>query len=149
MSKLIEIDLRPDEKTLRQFGFIAFFGFGFVAAIAWYEALVFSFGLGEARPIVAGGFAGLGVLALLLGLVWPKANLPIYVGLTIVAYPIGFVLSFVILGVLFYLVLTPVGLFFRLIGRDGLQVRPDPSAKSFWIDREGRQRDAASYFKQF
>ena len=148
MSKMIEINLRPDEKTLRQFGFIAFFGFGFVAAIAWYEALVFSFGLGEARPIVAGGFAGLGVLALLLGLVWPKANLPIYVGLTIVAYPIGFVLSYVIMGTLFFLLITPVGLFFKLTGRDPLHRRYEPELASYWIDSRP-DRPKESYFKQF
>ena len=50
MSKMIEINLNPDAGTLRQFGFIALVGFGFVAAIAWFEVLVFSFGLGAARP---------------------------------------------------------------------------------------------------
>lgn len=148
MSKLIEIDLRPDERTLRQFGFIAFFGFGFVAAIAWFELLVFSFGLGEARPVVAGAFAGLGVLALLLGLVWPKANLPIYVGLTIIAYPIGFVLSYVIMGALFFLLITPVGLFFKLTGRDPLNRRFEPDLPSYWIDSRP-DRPKESYFKQF
>ncbi|MBW2273419.1 MAG: hypothetical protein JRG96_09125 [Deltaproteobacteria bacterium] len=148
MSKLVEIDLRPDERTLRQFGFIAFFGFGFVAALAWFELLVFSFGLGEARPLVAGGFAGLGVLALLLSLVFPKANLPIYVGLTIVAYPIGFVLSYVIMGTLFFLLITPVGLFFRLTGRDVLNRRFEPDLPSYWVDPRP-ERPKESYFRQF
>ncbi len=148
MSKLIELNLRPDDRTLRQFGFIAFFGFGFVAAIAWFEVLVFSFGLGEARPLVAGAFAGLGVLAALLSLVWPKANLPIYVGLTIIAYPIGFVLSYVIMGTLFFLLITPVGLFFKLTGRDPLNRRFEPDLPSYWIDSRP-ERPRESYFKQF
>ncbi len=57
MANMIEIDWRPDRRTLRQFGFIAVGGFGFIAAIAWFEVLIFSFGLGEARPFVSGGFA--------------------------------------------------------------------------------------------
>ena len=49
MSKMIEINLSPDEKTLRQFGWIALGGFGFLAVIAWFEVLIFAFGYGLAR----------------------------------------------------------------------------------------------------
>jgi hypothetical protein len=146
---LVDVSLDPKPKVLREFGFVALVAFGLLGGVALWRSTLFGFGLGEAAAPVATGFFILGGLSGLLSLVAPKANRPLYVALVVVTYPIGFVLSFVILGVLFYLILTPVGLFFRLIGRDGLQVRPDPSAKSFWIDREGEQRDAASYFKQF
>ena len=148
MSKLVEIDLRPDAKTLRQFGFIAFFGFGFLAVLAWFEWLVFSFGLGSAKPLVAGAFAGLAVLSALLSLVYPKANLPIYLALTLVAFPIGFVLSYVIMGTLFYAMITPVGLFMRLIGRDPMHRGFDREAESYWVDVSGA-RAKESYFRQF
>jgi len=148
MSKMIEIDLKPDDRTLRQFGFIALVGFGLVAALAWFELLVFSFGLGEARPVVAGGLLGLGALAAFFSLVYPKANLPIYLGLTIIAYPIGFVLSYVIMGTLFYLLITPVGIFFKIIGRDSMNRKFEPEAATYWITVE-KQRSRESYFKQF
>jgi len=148
MSKLIEINLKPDDRTLRQFGFIALVGFGFLAAIAWYEVLIFAFGLGDARPIVAGAFAGLAALTALFSLVFPKANLPIFVGLTILAFPIGFVLSYVIMGTLFYLMITPVGLIMKVLGRDPLMRRFEPEAETYWVAaRSGRTKD--SYFKQF
>ena len=148
MSKMIELDLRPGEHTLRQFGFIALFGFGFLATIAWFEWLIFSFGLGDAKPVVAGAFAGLAVVSALLSLVYPKANLPIYVGLAIVAFPIGFVLSYLIMGVLFYGLITPVGLFFKLTGRDAMHRKFDPAAESYWVPARAA-RDKESYFKQF
>ena len=148
MSKMIEMDWDPDERTLRQFGFIALFGFSFPAAIAWYEKLVFSFGLGEARPIVAGVFAALAGLSLLFSLVFPKANKPIFIGLTFVAFPIGFVLSYLIMGFLFYGMITPLGLFFRLIGRDPLERRFEPAAASYWSEPRPR-RGKESYFRQF
>ncbi|HKK51532.1 MAG TPA: hypothetical protein VKA74_08085, partial [Myxococcota bacterium] len=69
MSKMIEIDWRPDERTLRQFGWIAVVGFAFLAAIAWLEVFVFAFGLGAARPWLAGAFAALAGLAGLFSLV--------------------------------------------------------------------------------
>ncbi len=148
MANLIEIDLRPAERTLRQFGFIALVGFGFVAAIAWYEVLIFSFGLGAAREPVAYGLAGVAGLSLLFSLVYPKANLPIYVGITILTYPIGFVLSYVILGTLFYLIIAPIGLVMRAFGADPLERRILPDADSYWEDSPPA-RSRASYFKQF
>jgi MFS family permease len=148
MSKMIEIDWRPDDRTLRQFGVIALFGFSFLAAMAWWELFIFSFGLGEARPIVAGGFAALAGLSTLFSLVAPRANLPIYLGLTILSYPIGFVLSYVIMGFLFFVMITPIGLFFRLTGYDPLHRRFDRDATTYWTDPRPR-RGKASFFRQF
>ena len=57
MANVIELNWRPHERTLRQFGFIAVAGFGFLAVCAWLEILIFAFGLGGARVYVAAGFA--------------------------------------------------------------------------------------------
>ncbi len=148
MSKMIEIDWRPDAKTLRHFGWIAFFGFGFLATIAWYERFIFAFGLGDARPIVAGVFGGLAVLSAFFSVVFPKANLPIYLGLTALTFPFGFVLSYLIMGFLFYVLITPVGLLFRVIGRDPMHRRFEPAAATYWTDPRPR-RGKESYFRQF
>ena len=148
MSKMIEINWRPDDRTLRRFGLIALVGFGFLAFIAWRELLVFSFGLGAARPIVAGTFAALAGISALFSLVAPRANLPIYLGLTLLSFPIGFVLSYVIMGFLFYGLITPTGLLFRLLGKDPLQRRFEPQATTYWSDPRPR-RGKESYFRQF
>ena len=148
MSKMIEINLKPDVRTLRQFGFIALVGFALLAAIAWYEVLVFSFGLGAARLYVAGGFAAVAGVSLLFSLVYPRANLGLYLGLTIIAYPIGFLLSYLVMGALFFLVITPVGLLLRLLARDPMERRMLPEAESYWVDAR-EERPSESYFKQF
>jgi len=148
MSKMIEINLRPDERTLRQFGFIAVAGFGFVAAIAWFEVLIFSFGLGSAREPVAASFAAVAALSGLFSLVYPKANLPIYVGITLATYPIGFVLSYVIMGTLFYVIIAPIGWMLRAFGVDPMQRRIVPEATTYWEDAPAA-RPSKSYFKQF
>lgn len=148
MSQMVKIDLNPDERTLRQFGWIAFFGFSLLALVAHREWLVFSMGLGAARPYVSGAFAVLAGLSAFFSLVWPRANRPIYVGLALVSYPIGLVLSWVILGLLFYGMITPVGLLFRLIGRDPMNRRFDRAAKTYWQDARPT-RPAESYFHQY
>lgn len=148
MAKMIEIDFNPDDKTLRHFGWIALAGFGGVAALAWFELLIFSFGLGAARPWVAGICGGVGLIAAFFSLVYPKANKPIFVGLAVITFPIGFVLSHVILGILFYGLIAPVALLFRAIGRDSMHRSYAPDAASYWSEcRAERPRD--SYFKQF
>lgn len=148
MANVIEINWKPDDRTLRQFGFIALVGFGFVAAIAWFEVLVFSFGLGAAREPVAIVFGALAGVSALFSLVYPRANLPIYVGITIATYPIGFVLSYVLMGTLFYLIIAPVGLVLRLFGKDPLERKILPGAETYWVDSPAA-RPADSYFKQF
>lgn len=148
MSKMVEIDWQPDERTLRQFGWIALVGFLGIALLAWNEWLVFSFGLGAARTTVAGAFAGLGLLTAFFSLVAPRANKPIFLGLMLLSYPIGFVLSYVIMGFLFYGLITPVGLVFRAIGKDPLNRRLDRDATTYWTDPRPR-RGKESYFRQF
>jgi hypothetical protein len=148
MSKLVEINFDPDTKTLRQFGVIALVGFGVLAVLAYYEKLIFSFGLGEARMPLVTTFAALGAIAALFSLVAPRANRVLYVGLTLLAFPIGFVLSYVIMGTLFFLIIGPIALFFRLLGRDFLHRSYDPNASTYW--QEARPaRDKESYFHQY
>jgi hypothetical protein len=41
----------------------------------------------------------------------------------------------VVTALLFYLVLTPVGILMRLCGKDPMRLRPDPNATTYWIER--------------
>jgi hypothetical protein len=148
MSKLVEINWRPDDRVLRQFGWIALIGFGFVAVIAWFEVLIFAAGLGPARPYVAGVCVGLGLLSAIFGLVWPRANQPIYVGLSVLTFPIGFVVSYTVLSVLFFGLIAPVALLFRLTGRDPMNRRYEPGAESYWSEAPAA-RSKESYFRQY
>jgi predicted membrane metal-binding protein len=47
----------------------------------------------------------------------------------------GRVVNPIVLGLLFYLVITPFGLVARLFGKDLLRLRIDRTAKSYWIER--------------
>ncbi len=148
MAGLIELDFNPDEDTLRKFGYIALGGFGLLAGAAYTETLIFSFGLGAARIPVAACLLGLGVLSTLLSLVAPKANRIIYVGLSVVAFPIGFVVSHVVLALIFFFLISPIALAFRIARRNELRLGSDTAATSYWSPVRG-QRASESYFSQF
>lgn len=45
------------------------------------------------------------------------------------------VVSPVVLGIMFFLVITPIGLFLRARGKDPLRLKPNRQSKSYWIDR--------------
>jgi hypothetical protein len=49
---------------------------------------------------------------------------------------LGKVVSPIALGVLFYGVLTPIGVVMRLTGKDPLRLKLDSSARSYWIPRK-------------
>ena len=72
----------------------------------------------------------------------------LFVVLSVAFVPIGFVLSHVLLAVIYYLVLTPIALVLRLTGRDVIGKKLDPDAKSYWHERSG-ERPAKSYFKLY
>ena len=148
MRKLVSIDWNPPGRTLRQFGYIALAGFTALSWAAWHEQLMFATGLGTAREPVSLVLLGIGIIAGSCSLIAPQLNRFLFVGMSLLAYPIGFVTSYVVLGVLFFAVLAPIAVAFRLLGRDPLRRNLDKRAKSYWsTPQHDRGRD--SYFQQF
>ena len=136
---IIEINKDPGAAQLRWFGVIVALFCGLVGALLHWH-----FGApGAARVVWAVGLA----LALVYYLV-PPLRMPLYLGWMYLFFPIGFVLSHVVLGVTYYLVLTPIGLLMRLFGRDPMHRRFDPEAESYWIARDPNVA-SERYFRQF
>jgi hypothetical protein len=61
---------------------------------------------------------------------------PLYTVWMLFAFALGWVNTRLLLGAFFYLVVTPIGLLLRLTGKDLLDEKIDPSAKSYWIKRK-------------
>ncbi len=95
--------------------------------------------LWKGRMLAAWILLGLGLFFLLSGLLFPRLLGPIEKAWMWLAEIIGAVMTRVILTIVFYLVLTPIGLFMRLRGRDLLKMKLDPNADSYWepVDPEG------------
>jgi SAM-dependent methyltransferase len=55
----------------------------------------------------------------------------------------------VVIAVLFYAVVTPIGWLMRVSGKDGLRLRGNGQSKSFWIERKPPGPKADSLRKQF
>ena len=83
-----------------------------------------------------------------LGLCLPSVARATYLAMSYAAYPVGWAVSHALLGAMFYLVMTPIGLLMRLFGYDPMHRRFDPAATSYWHLRPPA-RDAESYFRQY
>ncbi len=148
MARLVQIELNPPVRVLRQFGFIALFVFGLLGFAAHRELFMFSAGLGSYRQAVTLGLAAVGALSALFSLVAPRANRVLFVTLSVVAFPIGWVISHVLLALLFYGMLAPMAGVMRLVGRDALRRRSASTEGSYWQKRP-RARPSRDYFRQF
>jgi len=139
---MIDPRLREDGVTvtdplLRQFAAIWLAVFG---ALAVYNGVV------AGRTVFAAILGVAAVSAGLPGIFKPRTIEPTFRAAMAIAMPIGWIVSHVLLGVLFYLVMTPVALFFRLIKRDALGRRV-PGTRSQWVERQ-QSTDPRRYWHQ-
>ena len=90
-----------------------------------------------------------GVL-LLLGALIPRALKFVYIGWMSLAFILGFAVSATLLTLLFYLIVTPIGLISRLAGRDFLNRKFDRNAATYWIKRDrSSSGQTRNYEQQF
>lgn len=87
----------------------------------------------------------LGISLVVLGTILPVLLRPIYIGWMAFAFTMGTIMTRLILTVFYFVVLTPVGLFFRLIGRDALNRKIDREASTYWIEKEYPITDRSRY----
>jgi Saxitoxin biosynthesis operon protein SxtJ len=134
---LFEINKNPSRRELLWFG-VALAAFcGVVGAL-----LRWRFGApGAARAV---WIAGAAIAALYYAL--PPIRRAVYLGWTYASWPIGWVVSHVILGITWYLVITPTGLVMRMLGHDPMRRRFDREAPTYWTPH--RERDGG-WFSQF
>lgn len=145
---MLTVNFSPVPSELRKFGFVCFVVFSILGAFIFWRKGVWGIPLGEASVPSAAFLWGVGVLSAVFSLFSPIANRPLYVGLVVVTYPIGWTVSHVVLLFLFYGLITPVGLVCRLLRRDPLRRRFRPEAETYW-ERYRRRRDKSSYLRQY
>jgi len=133
--KLIEVNWNPSNRQLRQFGIICLFA---LPLLGW---------LWGGSPEVVISLAAGGLLFAIAGVAHPKMVKPAFLALTIVAAPVGMVIGEAAMLSIYLGVFLPIGLVFRVMNRDGLQLKFDRRAKTYWQSKK-QPRDAASYFRQ-
>ena len=135
---VIDPHLRPSPGELRWFGAILGAFFGLLGAFVAWRAESASSGM-----IV--WLLGAGLIVLYYA-VRPLRR-PLYALWMTAVSPIGWLTTRVLLGAVYYLVVTPMGLVARALGRDALARRFEPTAHTYWIE-EKPVSEPARYFRQ-
>ncbi len=87
-------------------------------------------------------------LFLFLGLIIPLFLKPIYLAWMGFSIILGWIMTRLILSILFYFILTPIGLITKLLNEDFLALKKT-NAKSYWNNRDHDQERTQDYERQF
>jgi hypothetical protein len=121
------------------------FGFLMCAACLLLSAYLFL----RTAASLAAALAALAALAfLLLGVAGPRLLGPLNRAWFSLGLLLGRIVNPLVLGVIFYVILTPVGLLTRAFGRDELRLRRRRAA-TYWVERAPHGPPGDSFKNQF
>ena len=131
-------NIKESKKDLRKFGLTVGIVFLAIAAFLFWKEKGSYLALG-----IVGGF--LVIAGLFLPIILKPLN-KIWMTLAIL---MGWVMTRVILTILFFTVLTPLGFIAKLFGKDFLDLKLDKEQNSYWEIREKKEIKPIDYEKQF
>ena len=130
---------RPSDRKLREFATILTLLCGGLAV--WHVLL-------HQNRTIAGVLLAIAVAAAIAGATKPRWLAPIFVGWMILAFPIAWAVSTLVLIFIYFGLITPLALFFRLIGRDALDRKVVPEKNSYWSIKPAA-KSLQQYLRQF
>jgi carbamoyltransferase len=137
---MIEINWRPSTRELRFFsgGLILLALVATTLGHYWWNWVA-------PWPMVVLSIAS---VILFLSILWPRALRPIYLVWMIAVFPIGWLVSHVVLAAVYFGVFTPIGLLLRMTGYDPLGEKAQADDSSYWVKRPPPPA-SEQYFKQY
>jgi hypothetical protein len=130
--------IRSGRRDLRRFGITMCIALAVLAALLFWRGKGIYLYLGLLSPVF-----------LILGLAAPVVLRPVHRAWMSLAYVLGWVMTRVILSLLFFLGVTPVGLLGRLLGKKFLDVGMQDARETYWIARDQKDSDPSRYEKQY
>jgi hypothetical protein len=131
-------NIKESKKDLRKFGLTVGIVLLAIAALLYWKGKE-----NYTAFEIIGGF--LVVVSILFPIILRPLN-KIWMTLAIL---MGWIMTRVILIVIFFIVLTPLGLIARLIGKDFLDLKIDKEKNSYWEVRDKKGEAAVDYERQF
>jgi len=129
---------RPDARELRRFAIAMLIGFFVLGALSAWKTK----GVHTGSIVLWSIGASLAVASFV-----PKLGRIAYLAVYLPTSIIGYVVSNVMLTLMFFLVITPLGIIMKLMGKDVLQQRRPDRTTQWTPVKETRNED--SYYRQF
>lgn len=134
----IQVATTPSQRELQWFGVIVLTAFGIIGAVAFwrFDSVRAASALWGAGSVIATAYYSV-----------PTLRVPIYRLWMTATRPIGQFVSTALLGVIYFLLITPIAVVLRVFRRDALALRMDRGSGSYWTPHDpGDDRDR--YFRQ-
>ena len=130
---------RPDAGELRRFAIAMLIGFTVLGALSAWRGK----GIGTASIVLWSIGVALAVAAFI-----PKVGRIAYLAVYLPTSIIGYVVSNILLALMFLLVITPLGLILKLMGKDLLQRQRPQKERTGWLPVKSTKTED-SYYRQF
>jgi len=126
-----------DRKALRNFGLLMAGMLLVVGGWMWWKSAA-------GWPWIGGG----AVLLAIIGLAMPMILKPLYRAWMIFALILGWIMTCVILALVYFLVVTPIGYLGRALGEQFLHLKRS-GQDTYWVRKTGPARQKSDYERQF
>jgi hypothetical protein len=133
----MEINWNPSIRQLRTFGLTSLLALPLATAL-WSRGSMTAIGYA----------AAIGAVLAATALLWPRGLRPLLVAINVATWPLVMMVHDMVLLLAFYGVIVPVGLMFRLLGRDALHLKIDRNAATYWETRK-QPSGVRSYFRRW
>tara|TARA_B100001250_G_scaffold398865_1_gene407626 strand:+ start:201 stop:614 length:414 start_codon:yes stop_codon:yes gene_type:complete len=131
-------NIKSNKKALKSFGNTIGIIFLLVAGFLFFKEkesfIIFIY--------IAGVFIGSGIII-------PIILKPIYLVWMVLAVILGWIMTRIILSLLFYVIITPIGLLLRFFGKDLLGLKIQVAQRSYWNKRDSKIEKNQDYKKQY
>ena len=135
----VSIPWKPSNRDLRAFAVLQFV---FFLILVGYRSVRHSAGIATISLLL------IPALIAMVGTKWPQRIRLIYLVWMIAVFPIGWIVSHLILAIVYFGVVTPIGRFRRWTGHDPLGRQSNPTATTYWKERPQAPANSR-YFDQF
>lgn len=136
---ILDRQLNPSRGELRRFG----------ALLGGFLGVIGGIVLWRADSITAASVIwSIGIVTSAVYYAVPPLQLPIFRGWMYAVFPIGWLISHAALSAVYYLVLTPMGLFMRVLRYDPMKRNFRADQVSYWVAYDPATKPKR-YFRQF
>ncbi len=131
-------NIRSTQTMLRKFGILLTIFLSLWAIVSlWKEGTAYS------------SLFPLALITFIISLLFPKAFKVIYLPWMSLATVIGWVVTRVILTILYYLIITPFAVIAKILGKDVLEEKIEPEKDSYWVIRTKKTIEKKELEHQF
>lgn len=136
-------EIEVNRKKIRDFGLVMLFVPGILIPV------ILSWLADWSIPLSAALISGTGIFLFLFAMIRPMALRGVYKAWMLLAFLLALLTTKITISLVYFLVMTPIGLYRQFKKKDPLAMKPDAGQQSYWVTRKKPHTEPSSYEKQY